>query len=33
MREGCLIVFIDEPGLSEQPTRVRAWAPKGKAPI
>ena len=28
-----LIVFIDESGLSERPTRVRTWAPKGKTPI
>ena len=32
-REGRLIVFIDESGLSERPTRVRTWAPKGKTPI
>ena len=23
--------FIDESGLSERPTRVRTWAPKGRA--
>jgi hypothetical protein len=28
-----LIVFIDESGLSERPTRVRTWAPKGHTPI
>ena len=28
-----LVVFIDEWGLSEQPTRVRTWAPKGCTPI
>jgi transposase len=28
-----LIVFIDESGLSERPTRVRTWAPKGCTPI
>jgi transposase len=28
-----LIVFIDESGLSERPTRVRTWAPKGQTPI
>jgi DDE superfamily endonuclease len=32
-REGRLIVFIDESGLSERPTRVRTWAPKGQTPI
>jgi hypothetical protein len=26
------IVFIDEPGLRQRPTRVRTWAPKGKTP-
>lgn len=33
LREGRLIVFIDESGLSERPTRVRTWAPKGQTPI
>jgi transposase len=28
-----LIVFIDESGLSERPTRVRTWAPKGQTPV
>ncbi len=32
-RDGRLIVFIDESGLSERPTRVRTWAPKGRTPI
>ena len=32
-REARLIVYIDESGLSERPTRVRIWAPKGKTPI
>ena len=32
-RDGRLIVFIDESGLSERPTRVRTWAPKGQTPI
>ena len=32
-REGRLIVFIDESGMSERPTRVRTWAPKGHTPI
>ncbi len=31
-REGRLIVFIDESGLSERPARVRSWAPKGCTP-
>jgi transposase len=32
-RDGRLIVFIDDSGLSERPTRVRTWAPKGQTPI
>ena len=32
-REGRLIVFIDESGLSERPTRVRTWARKGHTPV
>ena len=32
-REGRLIVFVDESGISERPTRVRTWAPKGQTPI
>lgn len=32
-RDGRLIVFIDESGLSERPTRVRTWAPRGQMPI
>jgi hypothetical protein len=28
-----LIVFIDESGLSERPTRVRTWAPVGQTPV
>ena len=32
-REGRLIIYIDESGLSERPTRVRTWAPKGKTPV
>jgi transposase len=31
--QGRLIVFIDESGLSERPTRVRTWAPKGCTPV
>jgi len=32
-REGRLIVFVNESGISERPTRVRTWAPKGQTPI
>ncbi len=32
-REGRLIVFIDESGLSQRPTRVRTWAVKGESPV
>ena len=32
-RQARLIVYIDESGLSERPTRVRTWAPKGKTLI
>jgi transposase len=32
-KQGRIIVFIDESGLSERPTRVRTWAPKGQTPI
>ncbi|MDR0274447.1 MAG: IS630 family transposase [Burkholderiaceae bacterium] len=32
-REQRLIVFVDESGLSERPTRVRTWAPKGQTPV
>jgi len=28
-----VIVFVDESGLSERPTRVRTWAPKGETPV
>ncbi|CAL8480723.1 transposase (plasmid) [Caballeronia sp. S22] len=28
-----MIVFIDETGISERPTRVRTWAPKGQTPV
>lgn len=27
------IVFIDESGLSERPSRVRSWAPRGETPV
>ena len=32
-REGRLIVFVDESGLSTRPTRVRTWAPRGQTPL
>jgi transposase len=32
-REQRTILFIDESGLSERPTRVRTWAPKGQTPV
>lgn len=32
-REGRLIVFVDESGLSERPYRVRTWAPRGETPV
>ena len=31
-RQGRTIVFVDESGLSERPTRVKTWAPKGCTP-
>ena len=33
LAEGRLIVCIDESGLSQQPHRVRTWAPKGQTPV
>jgi len=32
-KEGRVIVFVDESGLSERPTLVRTWAPKGQTPV
>lgn len=32
-RQGRVIVFIDESGLSERPCRARTWAPRGQTPI
>jgi hypothetical protein len=32
-RQGRVIVFIDESGLSERPCRARTWAPKGETPV
>ena len=31
--QGRVIVFVDESGLSERPTRVRTWAPRGQTPV
>jgi transposase len=31
-RQGRLIIFIDESGVSERPTRVKTWAPRGATP-
>ena len=32
-RDGRTIVFVDESGLSERPTRVKTWAPNGQPPV
>jgi transposase len=32
-KQGRVIVFIDESGLSERPTQVRSWAPRGQTPV
>ena len=32
-RQRRVIVFIDESGLSERPTRVRTWSPKAQTPV
>jgi hypothetical protein len=32
-RQGRIVVFIEESGLSERPCRVRTWAPKGQTPV
>jgi transposase len=32
-RDGRTIVFVDESGLSQRPTRVKTWAPKGQTPV
>ncbi len=32
-REGRLIDFIDETGVSTKPHRVRTWAPRGQTPV
>jgi hypothetical protein len=28
-----MIVFIDESGVSERPTRIRTWGVKGETPV
>lgn len=33
VRQGRVIVFIDESGLSERPCRARTWAPRGQTPV
>ncbi len=33
VKQGRTIVFVDESGLSERPTRTRTWAPKGPTPV
>lgn len=33
IKRGQTIVFVDESGLSERPTRVRTWAPRGQTPV
>jgi len=32
-KQGRVIVFVDESGLSERPTRVRTWGLKGQTPV
>jgi transposase len=32
-KQGQIIVFIDESGLSERPHRCRTWAPRGQTPV
>lgn len=32
-RQGRVIVFIDESGLSERPCRARTWSPRGQTPV
>ena len=32
-KQGRIIVFIDESGLSERPQRCRTWAPRGQTPV
>lgn len=28
-----MIIFVDESGISQRPTRTRTWAPKGETPV
>lgn len=32
-REGRIVVFVDESGLSQRPARKRTWAPEGQTPV
>ena len=32
-REGRLIVFVDESGVSERPTRIKTWGIRGETPV
>lgn len=32
-KEGRTIVFVDESGLSQRPTRARTWSPRGQTPV
>src|SRR5713226_8006906 len=32
-KQGRIIVFVDESGLSQRPHRCRTWAPKGQTPV
>lgn len=32
LKEGRTLVFVDESGLSERPSVVRTWAPRGQTP-
>ena len=33
IKQGRVIVFVDASGLSERPTLVRTWAPRGQTPV
>ncbi len=33
LREGRILIFIDESGLSLRPHRCRTWAPRGQTPV
>src|ERR1700730_9957036 len=32
-KQGFVIVFVDESGLSQRPHRCRTWAPRGQTPV